>query len=61
MTLLKPMALMTASLLFLASCGADGEPIRPNFSGGVAVGSSGVHTYGGVYVSQGPFSVFLGL
>lgn len=44
----------------LVACGADGEPVQPQFVGGVSVGSSGVHTYGGVGASKGPFSVFLG-
>ncbi|MFC3613072.1 hypothetical protein ACFORG_04805 [Lutimaribacter marinistellae] len=44
----------------LAGCGADGEPVQPTFSGGVGVGSSGVHGYGGVGLNKGPLNVWLG-
>ncbi len=52
---------LMAALLVLASCGADGEPIRPTFGAGVNVSSSGVHVGTNVGVSKGPLSVSLGL
>lgn len=55
---MKKIVLLTA--LFLTGCGADGEPVQPTMNVGVGVGSSGVHTYGGVGLNQGPFSVFVG-
>ena len=51
---------MMAALMVLASCGADGEPIRPTFATGVSVSSSGVHVGGAVRASKGPVSVSVG-
>ncbi|KMK65910.1 hypothetical protein [Puniceibacterium sp. IMCC21224] len=48
------------ALLTLAACGADGEPVQPQYSGNVTVGSGGVRVGGGVGVRQGPFSVGVG-
>ncbi|MFK7764840.1 MAG: hypothetical protein AB8B62_16375 [Roseobacter sp.] len=47
-------------LVVLAACGVDGEPERPNVGASIALGSGGSSSVG-VGVSQGPFSVFLGL
>ena len=47
--------------LFLAGCGVDGEPIQPTLNAHLGVGSSGAYVGGGVGLSQGPLSVFLGL
>ncbi|CUH49387.1 hypothetical protein [Ruegeria atlantica] len=60
MLILRVVLLMSAGV-FLAGCGADGEPIQPTMSANIGVGSSG--TYGGVGVglSRGGFGVFLGL
>jgi len=48
----------------LAACGIDGEPEQPTridtVNIGVAGGSSGVYDYGGVGVSNGPLSIFIG-
>ncbi len=51
---------LLAGLLVLASCGVDGEPIRPSFGAGINVSSSGVHVGGAVGASKGPVSVSLG-
>ncbi len=45
----------------LAGCGADGEPMRPNASVGVSVGSNGTNTNATVGASNGTFSVGIGL
>lgn len=50
----------TMCCIILAACGADGDPIQPTMDLGVGVGSSGVHTYGGLGLSSGAVSVFLG-
>lgn len=52
---------LMAALMVLASCGAEGEPIRPNFGVGVNVSGSGVHVGSSVGVSKGPVSVSVGL
>lgn len=48
-------------LATLAGCGVDGDPIRPTAAASIAIGESGVYSNIGVGVSQGPFSIFLGL
>ena len=45
--------LMVAGLA-LAACGADGEPVTPNVSTTVSVGTGGVSTHSSVTVRQGP-------
>ncbi|MBO6865894.1 MAG: hypothetical protein VX248_03885 [Pseudomonadota bacterium] len=57
---MKQIALFLA-LLTLASCGADGDPIRPNYNANVSVGTGGVKTNVGVSVSKGPVTVGVGL
>ncbi len=57
---MKPLAILL-SLLALAACGADGEPVQPSTTASVTVSSSGVYANAGVAVSRGPFTVFLGL
>ncbi len=54
------LAVLFAVCAALAGCGADGEPIHPTFAGSVSVGSSGVYTSGGVGLSSGPISIFVG-
>lgn len=49
-----------ALAVLLAGCGADGEPVQPTMNAVVNVSSSGVHTYGGVGLHQGPLSLFVG-
>ncbi len=48
-------------LLALAACGADGAPLRPTTSVGIGVGSDGVDVGGSFGVSDGTFSVGVGL
>ncbi len=50
------------SLVVLAGCGADGEPIQPTLNAGVGVSDSGkVRVGGGIKLRQGPVSVRIGL
>lgn len=55
-----PRIFLLLMLFALAACGVDGEPERPSIGASVALGSGGSSSVG-VGVSQGPFSVFLGL
>jgi hypothetical protein len=48
------------TVLVLAGCGADGEPVTPSLNAGVGVGSGGVHTFGSVGLHTGPVSLYLG-
>lgn len=48
------------AFLFLAACGADGEPVQPQASLAVGVGSGGVHVGGAVGARRGPVSIFVG-
>ena len=52
-------ALLT--LLGLAACGADGEPIRPTASSTITMSSSGVSVGSTLGLRRGPLSVTLGL
>ncbi|MFK7746594.1 MAG: hypothetical protein AB8B47_16180 [Roseobacter sp.] len=54
-------AVLILSLLGLAACGADGEPVRPSVSGGVTINQNGVYPSVGVGVAKGPLSLFLNL
>lgn len=45
------------SLLTVAACGVDGEPLEPHGSVAIGVGSGGVHAGGTIGVSRGPLSV----
>lgn len=47
--------------LFLASCGVDGEPIRPSGSIGIGIGTNGVSTSAKVGASKGNVSVGVSL
>ncbi len=49
------------ALLAMAACGADGAPVRPSASVGVGVGSGGVDLGGSFGVTEGTFSVGIGL
>lgn len=49
-----------ACVLFLASCGADGEPVRPTAGATVKVTPSGVNTSGTVGVVKGPVTIAVG-
>ena len=48
-------------LLGVAACGADGEPVKPDASVGVGVGSSGVNSSATVGISRGPARVGISL
>jgi len=52
--------LAALSLLSLAACGADGEPVRPTASSNITMSSSGVSVGTAVGLRRGPFSVSLG-
>ncbi|NUH65001.1 hypothetical protein HTT03_06770 [Sulfitobacter sp. S0837] len=54
-------SLAILSLLTLAACGADGEPVRPTASTSVTMSSSGVAVGTTLGVARGPFSVALGI
>lgn len=53
--------LSVMSLLALAACGADGEPVQPHGGVSIGVGSNGVSAGGVVGVSRGPLSVGVSL
>jgi len=53
-------AAISALVLILAACGADGEPVQPSVSASVGVGSSGAYVGGGVGVNRGPLGIYLG-
>ena len=57
------MRILTFLLAFgtLASCGADGEPIRPSMTTTVGVGSSGTHVSTRASASRGNWTVGVGL
>jgi hypothetical protein len=49
------------SVLALAACGADGEPITPTVNSNVTLGANGVNVGTNVRVGKGPFNLNLGL
>jgi hypothetical protein len=49
------------SLLTLAACGADGEPVKPTASSTITMSSSGVSVGTAVGLRRGPFSLALGV
>lgn len=51
---------MALTIVLLAGCGADGEPIRPQVSTTVGVGSGGVTSSTSVTVERGPVTVGVG-
>jgi len=53
--------LCVLSLMALAACGADGEPVQPHGGVTIGVGSGGVHAGGTVGVSRGPLAVGVSL
>ncbi|UOA32640.1 hypothetical protein DSM110093_02442 [Sulfitobacter sp. DSM 110093] len=54
-------SLAILSLLSLAACGADGEPVRPTASSSVTMSSSGVSVGTAVGLRRGPVSLALGM
>lgn len=57
---MKIVAALTA-ILFLASCGVDGEPIRPSAGIGIGIGPNGLSTSAKVGASKGNVSVGVSL
>ncbi len=53
--------LCLVSLLGLAACGVDGEPVRPAANIGISIGSGGVNAGGSIGVSKGPLTVGVGI
>ncbi|ASM71204.1 MULTISPECIES: hypothetical protein [Roseobacteraceae] len=45
------------SLLALAACGADGEPVQPTMNAGISLGTSGVGTHVGLGLRKGPLTL----
>jgi hypothetical protein len=58
---MRTVAVLLSSLLALAGCGADGEPVRPTANAGVSINSNGIYPSARVGVSTGPFWLSLGL
>ena len=52
---------LSLTLLLLAGCGADGEPVRPTAGANVTVGTDGVSTSATVGVVKGPISIGISL
>ncbi|WP_194287151.1 hypothetical protein [Tritonibacter aquimaris] len=52
--------LMLGAVVALASCGADGEPVRPSYGANIGISNHGVHLGGSVGASKGPVSVAVG-
>ena len=50
-------ALTLLTLLAVAACGVDGEPVQPDASLGIGIGNGGVRVGGTVGVSSGPLRV----
>ena len=53
-------AALIVSLALLASCGADGPPIKPSVTSSVTVGSGGVSTSTSITARRGPVTVGVG-
>lgn len=49
--------LCVLSLLTVAACGVDGEPVQPHGAVSIGVGSGGVHAGGTIGLSRGPLSL----
>jgi hypothetical protein len=54
-------AIAFVSLLGLAACGADGEPITPTLNAGINIGSGGVSPNINLGARKGPIAVNWGL
>jgi hypothetical protein len=52
---------LLATLILLAACGVDGEPVQPAAVTGVGVTPSGVNASGGVGLGTVPLWLWLGL
>lgn len=49
------------SIVFIAACGANGEPVRPSVNTGVTVSNSGISTNVSTGVKLGGVDLSLGL
>ena len=49
------------AVLFLASCGVDGAPIKPSAGIGIGIGTNGISTSAKVGASKGNVSVGVSL
>ncbi len=59
---MKPIRVMSVlAILALAACGADGEPVQPDASIAIGVGSNGVNVGGTVGVNRGPLRLGVSL
>lgn len=54
-------SLVVIACFFLAACGVDGEPVRPNVNAGVNINKNGIYPSASVGVAKGPLSIGLGL
>jgi len=57
---MKSVAALMA-VLFLASCGVDGEPIKPSGSVGIGIGSDGISTSAKIGARKGNIGVGISL
>ncbi|MEO0487186.1 MAG: hypothetical protein AAF092_14875 [Pseudomonadota bacterium] len=48
------------SLIAVAACGAEGEPVKPFATAGVSIGTGGVSVGGSTGVRAGPVTVSVG-
>ncbi len=58
---MKRYAIALATLVALANCGADGEPVQPNLNATVSVTPSGVNSAAGIDLRKGPLTLNLGI
>jgi len=55
------LSLILCAGLFVAACGADGEPITPSANTNVTLNQNGVRLGTNLRLGKGPFSVNLGV
>ena len=48
------------SMLALAACGADGDPIRPEVTQTIGISNDGIGTQTGVTLRRGPVAIGVG-
>lgn len=46
--------------VFLAACGADGEPVTPTMNGNIGLSNHGVYGSASIGVYDGPVSITIG-